>query len=503
MVNTSNMPQIVRTLSDEKDLEIEIIFEALELALAAAARKDHELDIDARVSIDRITGDYKSFRRWEVLDDEEEIEFPDRQISLSDARARDDTAEVNGFIEEPMLSAAIRRISAQAAKQVVIQKVREAERNRIHAEYAPQIGTMIFGVVRRVDRGDATIDIGGVEALLPRSLSILKDGLRHGDRIRAILKDVRTEPRGPQLILDRTCPELLIELFKLEVPESREGLVEIRSAARDPGLRAKIAVHSGDPKIDPIGACVGVRGTRVQSVSNEIAGERVDIVQWSPNAVQFVINALAPAEVESIVIDDQSHSMDVVVSDTQLSQAIGRGGQNVRLASQLTGWELNILTQDQAQQQASSEEQALRQELMTTLDVDEDVAMTLVKNNYCSVLDIAYADPEELAVIEEFDAALVEEIQVRATNFMLDEEMKRLKLVEENVPDESLYEVDGVDEAIAETLASHGIRTIDELADCATYELMEIPGMAEDVAKNLIMAARVPMLARLEQESEA
>lgn len=499
-MNLNHIPQIVQALSDERNLDPGVIFEALELALAAAAKKHNLLDIDARVAIDKETGDFETFRRWEVVSDDEEIEFPDRQLSLTEAREQHPEIGIGEFIEEYIPSKAVGRISAQAARQVVMQKVREAERERVLSVYSPQIGSMLFGVVRRIDRGDAIVDIDSIEALLPRSSGFAKDGLRQGDRIRAILKEVRTEPRGPQLILDRTCPELLIELFKIEVPETREGLVEIRNAARDPGLRAKIAVHSNDPKIDPIGACVGVRGARVQSVSNEIAGERVDIVQWSQNAVQFVINALAPAEVESIFIESQSQSMDVVVADSQLSQAIGRGGQNVRLASQLTGWNLNILTKAEAELKAADEAVVVRTKLMEMLDIDEDVAMILVQNGYQTMLDIAYADTNVLTKIEHFDAGLVEAIQSRATDAMIKQEMGSLIEAQENVPDETLYAVEGMDPETAVVLASHGIRTMEELGDCATFDLIEIPGMGEERAKELIMSARGPMLAMLEQQ---
>lgn len=497
-MSASNIPLIVQALSDERNLAPHVVYEAVEAALAAAAKKQYPYNIDLRVSIDKVTGNYKTFRRWEVVDDDAEIEDVELQIRLSEALKTNSQARTGEFVEVTIPSTAIGRISAQTARHVVMQKVREAERGRVLTEYTPQIGTMLFGVVRRLDRGDALIDIGGVDALLPKSLGIARDGLRQGDRIRAILKEVKSEPRGPQLILDRICPELLVELFKLEVPEIRDGMVEIRSAARDPGLRAKIAVHSDDPKIDPIGACVGVRGTRVQSVSNEIAGERVDIVQWSQSAVQFVINALAPAEVDSIAIDRAKHSMDVVVSESQLSQAIGRGGQNVRLASQLTGWDLNILTREQAQQKERDEKKVISTHFMESLDVDEQVATILVQHGFETMLDITYAPQEDLQAIEQFDSALVTAIQSRAMDAVLKEEMQSLVEVEENVPDETLYQVEGMDDQTAITLAAHGVRTMEELADCATYELLEIPNMSEERAKELIMSARAPMLARLE-----
>ena len=501
-VNTKEIPQVVQALSDERNLPPDVIFEALELALASATRRHHLHLIDARVSIDRSSGAFETFRRWEVVTDED-YEFPDRQILLIDAQKHISNIELGQYIEEPMKSIEAARISAQTVRQVVMQKVHEAERERVLREYLPQKGAMLFGVVKRIDRGDAIVDVNGVEGLLPRYVSIPKDGLRKGDQIRAILKDVRSESRGPQLILDRVCPELLIELFKLEVPETREGLVEIRNAARDPGLRAKIAVYSDDPlAIDPIGACVGVRGARVQSVTSQIAGERVDIVQWSSNAVQFVINALAPAEVESIVIDKVKNSMDVVVAEAQLSQAIGRGGQNVRLASQLTGWDLNILTREEADKKAIDEALVIQERLIKQLDVDEEVAMRLVDNGYTSTLLIAYEDPEELAAKTKFDMETAETINNRAMMANLAEEVKLMDEAENYIPDESLYQVEGMDDDTAINLAAHGIRTMEDLADCATFDLLEIPGFSEERAKELIMSARAPWFEEIGARSD-
>ena len=499
----SNIPTIVQALSDERNLDTEVIFEAVEDALAAAAKRQNLLDIDARVAVDRETGGFKTYRRWEVIDDEEELLYPDRQFSLADAREQKADVEVGEFVEELIPSNALGRISAQTTRQVIMQKVREAERNRVHEQYTPLIGTMLFGAVRRTDRSEVIVDIDSIEALLPKSYSIPKDGLRKGDRIRAILRDVRSDSRGPQLILDRTSPELLIELFKLEVPETREGLVEIKSAARDPGLRAKIAVHSPDSKIDPIGACVGVRGTRVQSVSNEIAGERVDIVQWSPHAPQFVINSLAPAEVESIDVTNQAHSMDVVVAESQLSQAIGRSGQNVRLASQLTGWTLNIMTDEEANAKKDAVIQNESEKLMKVLDVDEDVAIILVQHGYRTVLDIAYAEPEALLTIEQFDEKLVDGIFDRAADAALEDEVGGLLASENSVPEPSLLEVEGVDDGLANLFAANEIRTREDLADCSTFDILDvIPTMDAELAGQLIMSARAPMLEQMENEGE-
>ncbi len=500
MVSSNYIPQIVQALSDERNLAPEVIFEALEAALALAARRKLGQESDARVSIDQETGDYETYRRWEVIEDEEEIEFPERQISLAEAREKNSGIQAGEFVEIIIPSRATDRISAAATRQVVMQKVREAERDRVFKEFAPRKGTMLSGVVRRVDRGDIIVETEGVEALLPRMSCINKDGFRQGDRVRAILKDVRSDPRGPQLILDRTSPELLIELFKLEVPETREGLIEIRSAARDPGLRAKIAVRAVTAQFDPIGACVGVRGTRVQSVSKEIAGERVDIVEWSPNAAQFVINALAPAVVEKVVANQPDvKAVDVVVSESQLSKAIGRAGQNVRLASQLTGWEINIMTRDEQEQKLNEEAQKVASEFMDLLDVDEDVATVLIQNDYTTLLDIVCVEPDVLEQIEQFDAHLVSNIQSRAADAMLQREFQAIKQSEENIPDDTLYEVEAMDDTTAQVLAANGIRTMEELQEADTFTLVEIPGISEDRAKELIMSARAPWFEQLEQ----
>ncbi len=481
-------------LSREKGVEKDVIFQAIEAALATATRKRHREDIDARVNIHRETGSYDTYRRWEVVTDDDELEFPDRQIRLTQARLEHPDIEVGDFVEEPLAPVDFGRIAAQAAKQVIMQKVREAERERVVAEYEPRKGEMVSGVVKRLERGDAIVDLGGAEAVLPKSAMIPREGLRPGDRIRAILRDVRPVQRGPQLFLDRVSPELLIQLFQLEVPEAGEGIIAILSAARDPGLRAKIAVQSNDPKIDPVGACVGIRGSRVQSVSNEISGERVDIIKWSEDPAQFVINALAPAEVESIVVDEEVKSMDVVVDENQLSQAIGRGGQNVRLASELTGWEINILTDQEAAEKAETESHGIRDMLMQQLDVDEDVASILVHEGFTSLEEVAYVPKQELLDIEEFDEDLVDELRKRAEDALVTRAIaqeEKLKLAE---PQADLLELEGMDEHTARILASHGIRTREDLAECATDELLEISdiGIDEEKAAALIMIARAP-----------
>ncbi len=489
VISNNEILLMADVVSREKGLEKEVIFQAIEAALATATRKRHRDDIEARVSIHRDTGQYDTFRQWEVIEDEEELEFPSRQIRLADARKIDPGIDVGGFIEEPLTPVEFGRIAAQAAKQVIHQKVREAERRQICEEYEPRIGEMLSGTVKRTDRGDTIVDIGGVEALLPRGRMIPREALRPGDRIRSILKEVRSEARGPQLILDRICPELLIKLFQLEVPEAGEGIINILAAARDPGVRAKIAVRSNDKKIDPVGACVGIRGARVQSVSNEIAGERVDIIPWSEDPPSFVINSLAPAVVESIILDEDAHSMDVVVQESQLSQAIGRGGQNVRLASELTGWELNIMTDTVAAEKAEREAGELRAKLKTALDVDDDVADILVQEGFTSIEEVAFVPKQELLEIEEFDEALVDELRSRASDSLL---TQAIATEEANTPQDDLLTMDGMDDTTAHLLASRGIRSMEELAEYAADELTELTGIDEARAAELIMTARAP-----------
>jgi N utilization substance protein A len=488
----SEVLMVVEAVSREKGVEKETIFQAIEAALATATRKRHPGDIDARVAIHRDTGDYDTFRRWEVVADEvETLEFPDRQIKLADAQKQQPEIQLGEFIEAPLPAVDFGRIAAQAAKQVIMQKVREAEREQVVNQYKGRIGEMVTGVVKRLERGDAIIDLGGnAEAALPKGAMIQREGLRPGDRIRALLEDVRSVPRGPQLFLSRISPKLLIELFKLEVPEAGEGLITIHNAARDPGLRAKIAVSSSDPRIDPIGACVGMRGSRVQSVSNELAGERVDIIHWSDNPAQFVINALAPAEVGSIVVDEETHSMDVIVDEKQLSQSIGRGGQNVRLASELTGWELNIMTEEAAQEKGASEVDKAKKLFMDNLDVDEDVAVVLVQEGFNTLDEIAYVPKQELLGIEAFDEELVDELRNRARDVLLTKAIAQEEKLSMAEPEQDLLEMQGMDEHTARLLASAGIKTREELAEQAVDDLLPIEGMTEERAKVLIMTAR-------------
>ena len=479
-------------LSSEKNVERGVIFEAIEAALATATRKRHRVDIDARVHIFQETGEYETFRRWEIIAEDEEIEFPTKQLTLEVALLQKEGVEVGDFIEEPLEPVEFGRIAAQAAKQVILQKVREAERDRVASDYEPKIGELISGVVKRMDRGDIIIDLGGVEAMLPRSKMIPREGLRTGDRVRAILSEVRTGQRGPQLIMDRVTPELVLKLFRMEVPEAGEGIIEILSAARDPGLRAKIAVKSNDNKIDPVGACVGIRGSRVQSVSNEISGERVDIIKWSDDSAQFVINALAPAEVESIMVDEDTNSMDVVVAEENLSQSIGRGGQNVRLASDLTGWEINIMTGEQANEKMEEESVQVRQELMQKLDIGDDVAAILVQEGFNTLEEVAYVPREEMLEIEEFDEALVDELRSRAEDALVTAAILLEEQLKDAQPAEDLLTMEGMDEKTAKLLALDGVKTMEDLAECAVDEIIEIDGIDQERAEQLIMEARKP-----------
>jgi transcription termination/antitermination protein NusA len=484
---------VVDAVSREKGVEKETIFQAIEAALATATRKRYTQDIEARVHIHRDTGAYDAFRRWEVMPDELDVlEFPDRQIKLSDARKQKPDVEVGGHIEESLPPVEFGRIAAQAAKQVIMQKVREAEREQIVNQYTPRKGEMVTGVVKRLERGDAIVDLGNAEALLSKGSMIPREGLRPGDRIRALLEDVRSVPRGPQLFLSRTAPALLIELFKLEVPEASEGLIVIHAAARDAGLRAKIAVQSKDQRIDPIGACVGMRGSRVQSVSNELAGERVDIILWSDNPAQFVINALAPAEVQSIVVDEETHSMDVIVDEKQLSQAIGRGGQNVRLASELTSWELNVMTEQAATEKGANETANAIELFKETLGVDENVASVLVQEGFTNLDEVAYVPKQELLAVEEFDEELIDELRNRARDVLLTRAIAQEEKINMAEPAPDLLAMEGMDEHTAHLLASSGIKTREELAEQSVDELLVVEGMTEERAKALIMTARAP-----------
>ena len=483
---------VVDAVSNEKGVDKEVIFEALEAALASATRKKHGEEWDVRVAINRKSGDYETFRRWKVFaDDSKELEVPDRELRLEDALDVDKKATVGGFVEEPMESVAFGRIAAQQAKQVIVQKVREAERAQVVEAYKDRVGQLVSGVVKRVDRNGIFVDLGGnAEGFVSRSDMIMREQVKPQDRIKAFLKEVRPEPRGPQLFLTRSAPEFLIELFKLEVPEVGQGLIQILGAARDPGIRAKIAVRSNDPRIDPVGACVGMRGSRVQAVSNEIAGERVDIIPFDENPAQFVINAMSPAEVISIVVDEDSHSMDIAVSEEKLSQAIGRGGQNIRLASQLTGWDLNVMTESDAEAKSESEARALVENFMKQLDVDEDVATILVQEGFSTVEEVAYVPQAELNAIEEFSEDMVKELRSRARDVLLTQAIATEESLESQLPADDLLLLEGMQPDLALALARRGVRTREDLAEQAIDDLLDIQGLTAEEAGKLIMKAR-------------
>ncbi len=488
--------RVVEVVSNEKDIDKEIIFQALETALATATARKHDNQIDVRVEINRDTGEYKTFRRWKVVEPEE-LEDPEKEMTLEEARKLDPNAEIGSFVEQPMESIAFGRIAAQTAKQVIIQKVREAERRKVVEAYKDRIGQLVTGVVKRVERGNVFLDLGGnAEALIPREETIPNESFRIGDRVRGYLKEVREDSRGPQLIVSRTAPELLIELFKLEVPEIGEGVIEIKGAAREPGVRAKIAVKSNDPRLDPIGACIGMRGSRVQAVTNELNGEKVDIVLWDENDAQFVINAMAPADIVSIVMDEDNHSMDIAVADENLSQAIGRGGQNVRLASQLTGWELNVMSISEMEEKRQGEAETVKQMFMDQLDIDEDLAETLVQEGFTSLEELAYVPAKELMEIEAFDEELVEELRRRARDALLIKAIASEEQTELQGPEQDLLEMEGMDKELAYKLAAAGIRSMEDLAEMSVDELMEIADdLDKERAAELIMKAREPWFA--------
>ncbi len=492
---------VVDAVSNEKGVEKEIIFEAIEAALASATRRKHGEDIDVRVAIDRETGDYDTFRRWKVFEDEStELEFPDRELRMIDAVDVDENAEPGGFVEVPMESVEFGRIAAQTAKQVIVQKVREAEREQVVEEYKDREGELLSGLVKRVDRNGVYIDLGGnAEGFVAREQMVPREPVRPQDRIKALLTEVRSELRGPQLFMTRTSPQFLVELFKIEVPEVGQGLIDILGAARDPGLRAKIAVRSNDKRIDAVGACVGMRGSRVQAVSNELAGERVDIILWDENPAQFVVNAMSPAEVVSIVVDEDSHSMDIAVEEDKLSQAIGRGGQNIRLASELSGWELNVMTAADAEQKSESEMKELIEMFSKQLDVDEEIGLILVQEGFSTIEEVAYVPASELIEIEEFDEDIVTELRSRARDVLLTQAIVQEEKIDEAEPADDLLELEGMDKGLAYLLASKGVVTREDLAELATDDLLEINEMDEEQAAALIMKAREHWFAEEQQ----
>ncbi|MDD5180028.1 MAG: transcription termination factor NusA [Gallionellaceae bacterium] len=483
---------LVDALAREKNVDKEIVFGALESALESATKKRFNEEADVRVSINRETGEYESFRRWEVMDDET-FETPELHIKLGEAQKHNPQIQLGGFVEEPLESIDFGRIGAQAAKQVIFQKIRDAEREQILDDFMERKEFLISGTVKRIERGNAIIESGKIEALLPRDQMIPKENMRVGDRVRAHLLRVDRSVRGPQIILSRITPGFLVKLFELEVPEIEEGLLEIVSAARDPGARAKITVRSHDKRIDPIGTCVGMRGSRVQAVTNELAGERIDIVLWSEDPATSVINALAPADVNSIMVDEEKHSMDVVVEEENLAQAIGRNGQNVRLAAELTGWELNIMTVAESSQKNEQEFSIVRDMFIAKLDVDEEVADILVREGFNTLEEVAYVPLEEMLEIESFDEATVNELRSRARNALLTAAIANEEQVEHSIED--LLKIEGMDEELAHILAAKGIGTQDQLADLDVDELVELTAMDSERANQLIMTARAPWFA--------
>lgn len=483
---------LVDALAREKNVDKNIVFGALELALASATKKRFNEDVDVRAAVDRTTGDFSFFRRWQVVD-EAEFEAPSRQYLLREAREQNPESQIGDYVEEPLGGLEVGRIGAQTAKQVILQKIRDAEREQILNDFLTRKEHLVTGMIKRMERGSAIIESGRLEAVLPREQMIPKENLRVGDRVRAYIWKIDRVSRGPQLILSRTVPEFLVKLFELEVPELEDGLLEIKAAARDPGSRAKIAVKSNDPRIDPIGTCVGMRGSRVQAVTSELAGERVDIVLWNPDPAQFVINALAPAEVSSIVVDEEKHSMDIVVEEENLAQAIGRTGQNVRLAGDLTGWELNIMTPDESRKKTEEETTRMRSLFMDALDVDEEVADILVQEGFSTLEEVAYVPLNEMLEIDAFDEATVNELRSRARNALLTQAIAGEEKVEHDIED--LLKVEGMDNDTARLLASKGVSTQEALADYASDDLVELAGLDAERAKELIMAARAPWFA--------
>ncbi len=496
---------VADAVSNEKGVDKEIIFQAIESALATATRKKNGKDIEVRVDIDRETGDYDTYRRWLVIDNDEAMENPLGEITLEAAQIDEPDIQVGDYVEEQIESVEFGRIAAQTAKQVIVQKVREAERERDVEAYKDQEGTLVMGTVKRVERGNVYVDLGnGVEGFIPKSDMIPREAVRPGDRLRGYLKEVRSEARGPQLFISRTAPEFLVELFKLEVPEVDQGMLEILGGARDPGSRAKISVKALDSRIDPVGACVGMRGSRVQSVSNEIGGERVDIILWNDDPAQFVINAMSPAEVLSLVVDEEANSMNIAVEEDKLAMAIGRGGQNIRLASELTGWELNVMTEQEAEAKNAEEGAKYLQVFTEHLDVDAEVAEILVAEGFTTIEEVAYVPESELLAIEEFDEDIVAELRNRASDYLLTQAIMTEEVLENNKPQEDLLNMDGMDLELANALAVKGVCSMEDLAEQSVDELMEIDGMDETRASELIMTARAPWFAEAEQaEAEA
>jgi len=490
---------VAEAVSNEKGVSEDIIFEAIELALATAAKKRYDEDADIEVCIDRKTGGYVTTRRWLVVPDTE-LALLGTQFTTEEAIEANPDLKPGDIHEEVVENVDFGRIAAQTAKQVIVQRVRDAERAQIVDEYRHRVGELVAGTVKKVTRDNIIVDLGNnAEGLLPRGELIGRETFRINDRVRAILHEINSESRGPQLILSRACKEMLIELFKIEVPEISEGVIQIRSAARDPGSRAKIAVKTGDQRIDPVGACVGMRGSRVQAVSNELDNERVDIILWDDNPAQLVINAMSPAEVESIVVDEDNNTMEVAVAEDNLAQAIGRGGQNVRLASDLTGWTINVMSVDEAVEKQEAEAEQVMETFMEALDVDEDVAAVLVEEGFTTLEEVAYVPLEEMMSIEGFDEEISEELRARAKDALLTLAIASEEQLEANEPAEDLLTMDGMERHLAFVLASRGIVTMEDLAEQSVDDLMEIEDMIEERAAELIMTARAPWFA--EEES--
>ncbi len=481
---------VVDAVSNEKNVSKGLIFDAVETALAMATRKRFGMHMDVRVAVNRNTGDYDTFRRWLVVDDEDpEFESPERQILISYAKDRGLDVEVGDFIEERIESVEFGRIAAQTAKQVIVAKVREAEREKLVSSYRDKVGQLMMGTVKRVDRKGVFLDLGdNAEALIPREEMIPREMVHNGARMRGFLKEIRQEQRGPQIIVSRSDVNFLTELMKLEVPEINQEMIDIMGAARDPGSRAKVAVRANLPNIDPVGACVGMRGSRIQTVTTELNGERVDIVLWNEDIATYVMNAMAPAEVLSIVVDEDKRTMDIGVDKDKLSQAIGKGGQNVRLASELTGWTLNVMSVEEAEAKTEAEQQAILELFINKLDVDEEVAIVLVEEGFSTLEEVAYVPREEFLEIEAFDEDIVNELRERARTALLTEAIAK----DTPIPADDLLTMDGMDKELAYQLAAMGIRTMEDLAEQSVDELLTIDGMEESRAASLIMTARAP-----------
>lgn len=489
---------VAETVSNEKGVDRGLIFEAIELALATATQKRYApQDIDVRVDVDRKTGNYKTFRRWKVVqDDAEEWSNPARVLTLDEAHEENANLNYGDIFEKEIESVDFGRIAAQTAKQVIVQKVREAERNQIIEDYRHKMGTLVSGIVKRTQREGIVLDLGNnAEALIKRDQLIPKENIRMGDRVRGVLYGVNEEHRGPQLLVSRTRPEMVIELFKIEVPEIGEEMIEIKAAARDAGSRSKIAVKTNDQRMDPVGACVGMRGARVQAVSNDLAGERIDIILWDDSPAQLVINAIAPAEVASIIVDEDHHSMDVAVEEDQLAQAIGRSGQNIRLASELTGWRLNVMTVEQARLKQQEESGSVIEVFMNELGVDQELAEVLAEEGFTTLEEIAYVPVEEMLGIDGFDEEIVDQLRSRAKDVLLTRALVSEERLEKTTPAEDLLNMQGMDKRLAQELAGKGVISMEDLAEQSIDDLMDIDGMTEAKAGELIMTARAPWFA--------